>query len=97
MPPEAIPTGAVGLHVMLQHGGIALAQSIDIYNGAKIIEFVMPRDIGSFPHRALHRFPISHEHVGAIVLLVDEFCIESESDTDGEALAQGTGRHVDEG
>src|SRR5215203_3160972 len=64
---------------------------------AQRFELVMPRDIGGFPHGALHRLSVPHEHVGAIVLFVDEFCVESESDTDGEALAQGSGGHVDKG
>ena len=40
MPAESSPACAVGLHIMLQHRGVALSQSIDVDDGAEIVQTV---------------------------------------------------------
>ena len=49
LPAEAGPPGAITLHVVLQHGGIALTQSIDIDNGTEVIQAMIARDFNRFP------------------------------------------------
>ena len=96
MPTETGPAGSIAFHIVFQHRGIALAESVDIDDGAEIIESVMARNVGRFPDRPFDGFSIPHQDVGSIACLVDAFGIQREADADREALAKGACRHVDE-
>src|SRR5439155_332215 len=64
IPPEATPPGAVGLYVVLQKGGIALAETVDIDDRAEVIELKMHGELGRFPVGALDGFAIAHQDIG---------------------------------
>src|SRR5678815_34176 len=90
LPAKAGPTGAITLHVVLQHGRIALTESIDIHNGTEIIQPMMASDLCSLPHRSFDRFSITHQDIGSVIKLVDILRIECDSDTDRQSLPQRT-------
>ena len=95
LPAKAGPSGSITLHVMLQHGGIALTESIDIHNGTEVIQAMMAREFSRFPYGSFNRFSIAHQDVGSVVELVDEFCIQGDTDTNWKALPQRTRCHID--
>ena len=96
LPAKAGPPGAIGLHVVLQHGGIALTQSIDIDNGTEVIQAMIARDFNRFPYGSLDGFSITHQDVGSVVELVDIPRIEGYSNTDRQSLPERAGGHVHE-
>ena len=81
---------------MLQHGGVALSQPVHIDNGTEIIQSMMARDFGRFPDRSFDGFAVTHEDVGAVIELIDEFGIQGDADADRKALTQRTCCHIDE-
>ena len=75
LPAKASPPGAITLHVVLQHGGIALTESIDIDNGTEVIQTMIARDFSRLPYGSLDGFSIAHQDVRSVIQFVDEFCI----------------------
>ena len=73
---------------MLQHGGIALTESIDIHNGTEIIQSVMARDFSCFPYRSFNGLPIAHQDIRSVIQLVDKFCIQSNAYTNRQSLPE---------
>ena len=67
LPPKACPPGAITLHVVLQHRGIALTESIDIDNGTEVIQPMMARDLSRFSYGSLDGFSIAHQDVGSMI------------------------------
>ncbi len=82
---------------MLQHRWIALTESIDVDDGAEIIQLVVAREFRGFPIRALDWFAVAHQHIGAMVKLVHIFGAQRDADADRRALSQWSGGHVDKG
>lgn len=97
MPAESGPAGTVGFHVVLQHGGIALPQAVHIHDGAEIVETGMSGHFSRLPHRALDGLAVSHQHIGAVIGLIDGLGVECKADSGGQPLAQRTGGHIHEG
>src|SRR5579883_229884 len=61
LPAEGFPALAVDLHVVLEHGGLALAEAVDVDGGAEVIEVVERGPLGGFPDGAFGGFAIAHE------------------------------------
>src|SRR5215469_1249066 len=51
VPSECQPSLPVNVHVMLKHRWLALAETIHVYDCAKVIYFVMDCNLSSFPNR----------------------------------------------
>ena len=96
VPPEAAPPSAVGLDVVLQEGGIALAETVDIDDRAEVIELKMHCQLGRFPVGALDGFAISHQDIGAGAGMIQALGIQRDPDAGRQALAQRAGGHVHE-
>ena len=54
--PESIDTLAIGLHVVLQRGGITLTESVHIDHGTEIVQFVERREGQGFPDAPFRAF-----------------------------------------
>ncbi len=95
VPAEGFPARAVGGHVVLEHGGAALAQAVDIDDGDEVVELVVGGHRGRFPHRALGGLAVAHHHVDALVALV-ELGHRGHAHADRQALAERAGGDVHE-
>ena len=96
VPPEAAPSSAVRLDVVLQDGGIALAKAVDIDDRAEVIELKMHCELGRFPVRAFDRFAVTHQDIGASAGMIETFSVQRDADAGRQALAQRAGGHVHE-
>ena len=80
---------------MAQGGGLALAQPVHVHDRHQIVQLVNARQRGRFPHRALGAFAVAHQHIGAVVQVVEPRA-QRHAHADAQALAQRAGRHVHE-
>ena len=71
--PERLHALSVLFHVMLKGSGITLTQTVDINDGAEVVQFVETGKIDGFPNVALHGLTVAHEAVGTVGGLVNEF------------------------
>src|SRR5262245_33540691 len=95
VPAKSRPPGAIGFHVVLEHGGIALPEPIYINNGAEVIQPMMTCNLSRFPIGSLDRLSVAHQDVNPVIQLIDEFCVQGDPDSDWKALSQRTGGHID--
>lgn len=51
--PKGLAALLVDIHLVLQRGGVALAQAVDVKNGDKVVQLVDAREGHSLPHGAL--------------------------------------------
>ena len=49
LPAEGLPASFVDLHVVLQHGGLAPAEAVDVDGGAHVAQAPMADPLGGFP------------------------------------------------
>jgi hypothetical protein len=65
LPSEGFEAGAVGLQVVLEHRGLALPLTVDVYQRDEVVQPVVAGEGGSFPHRAFRGLAIAHQTVDA--------------------------------
>ena len=75
---------------MLQHGRIALPQTVHVHDRAEIVQSSLSAHFRRFPHRSLDGFAVAHQDIGAVVGLVDRFRIEREPHTSRQSPAPTT-------
>ena len=71
LPTERFPAYAVRVHVVFEHGGLALAQPVHVDGRAKVAESFVGRHCRGFPNRSLGRFAVAHQHMNAMVPVVE--------------------------
>ena len=95
MPAEGAPPLPVAVQVVAPLRRPALAEPVDVRDGAQVVEPVAVRDLGRLPHRALRRLPVADQHVGPM-RRADAPGVERDADRGADALPERSGRHVDE-
>ena len=81
-------------------GGIHLVdrtvylQIVVVHNHHKIIQLTEAREHSSLPDLSLFNLAVTEQRVGAVGIAVN-LCRECHTDRSGNALAQGTARHID--
>lgn len=50
-------------HVMLQRGGLGLAQPVDVEDDHQVVQLVVAGEVQRLPDAALGRFAVAHEAV----------------------------------
>ena len=93
--PNARQRRANCLGVVLPLRRAALAEAVDVGDGAQVVELVDGRDVGRFPDRAFGRLAVAEQHVGAVVGL-DPARVQRDADGGADALAERSGGDVDE-
>src|ERR1700693_2812398 len=78
--PFGLKFATVNFHVVLIHGGFALAQRVDVADDGEIIEFVMRSESSRLPNLSFGEFTVTGEHVHTRGTVVH-------SSTDGESGA----------
>ncbi len=81
--------------VVLELRGAALPQRVDVDDGAERIELVELGHRRGFPHRPFRGLAVAEHHVGAVVG-ADAARVERDAHTGGKALAERSGRDVNE-
>ena len=94
--PKRLPPGRERVHVVLPLRRAALAERVDVGDGAERVEAVEGSDVCRFPHRALRRFAVAEQHVGAVVRL-DAPRVERDADAGTQPLPKRPGGDVDPG
>ena len=94
-PAKGLEALLVGVQVMAQRGGLALAEPVHVHHRNQVVQVVEARQRGRFPHRALGAFAVAEQDVGAVVQVVEPRA-QRHADADAQALAQRAGRHVHE-
>ena len=56
----------VNLHVMLKRGRIRLSKTVDIDDGAQVIELVEASKVEGLPDVSFHRLSVTHQAVGTV-------------------------------
>ena len=92
-PPEGAPAAGELLHVMLPLRRTALAERVDIGDGAQTVEAVRDGDVGGLPDRALGRLAIAEQAIGAVIRL-DPARVQRDPHGGADALAERSGRDV---
>ena len=93
--PKALQSLAVLFHIMLQRCWVTLAQSVDVKDGAKVVELVEACKVESLPDVALHRLPVPNEAVSAVGRLVKVLGTVGHACSNAEPLPQRSGSHID--
>ena len=83
-------------HVVLQRCRVRLSQTVNVDNGAQVVQLVKSGKVHRLPHVTLHRLPVTHQAVGPVRSLVEDLAAVGHATGDAEALAEGTGGYVDE-
>ena len=85
---ERFDAMAVGVEVPFELGRSALAQTVDVENGAKVAELVVGGFVEGFPYRAFSELAVPAQHPHAVVELVEVLAGQRDADSDGQSLAQ---------
>ncbi len=67
LPAEGLPAGLVDIQMTLQHGRLALTQTIDVDGRAEIAQAVESGPLRGLPDRAFGRFAVAHQHIHPLV------------------------------
>ena len=94
VPAEGLPSAGELVHVVFPHRVAALAERVDVGDGADAVQPVEHGGIGRLPDRPLGALAVAHQDVGARVRS-DATRIERDADGRAQALAERAGRHVD--
>ena len=95
VPLERFPSRGDFVHVVAELRVLTLAERVDVDDRAQIIELVIHRDVGRFPHRSFGHFTVAKQHVGS-VLGTDPTRVERSADRRADALAERASRDIDE-
>ena len=95
-PALGLEFAAVNFHIVLVHGWLALAESIDIGEHNEIVQAVMPREGRRFPDVSFGQFAVARQHVNAGGGFSDART-DRQAGAHGESLPQGTGGRVHAG
>lgn len=93
---EALDAFAIRVHVVLQQSRLRLAQTVDIEDGAQIVQIVVRGEIQRLPDRAFGALAVADDAVGSVRGFVVVLAHVRHAAGDGQPLAQGTGGHVHE-
>ena len=96
LPSERLPASLVDFQVMLEHGRLALPQTIDVDRSAEITESPMSGPLSRFPHGAFGGFTIAKQNKNTLVGVFEFFGVQSNPYADRQALAERAGRHIHE-
>ena len=66
LPAEGGEAAGVDGGVVLVHGGVALAQAVDVHQSDQVVELVVTGKGGCFPHRSFRGLAIAHENIDAV-------------------------------
>ena len=92
--PKARPAPRELLEVMAPHRGAALAEAVDVGDGAQAVEAVHGGDVSGLPDRAFRRLSVAEDAISAVVGR-DPPRVERDADRGTDALTERAGRHVD--
>jgi len=93
---KSVEPFAVDLHVVLERCRFRLAQSVDVEDGAQVVQLVVAGKMQGFPNRALGAFTIADQAVRLVGRLVKVLADVSHAAGHAQALAQRARRHIDE-
>jgi hypothetical protein len=79
------------------HGLARLAEAVHVEDGYEVVQLVEGGVLKGFPHRALGHLRVTAEDPDAVGELVQVLASQRDTDPDGEALPQRTGRDVHPG
>ncbi len=94
-PAEGFEAVAINIDVVAERGFLALAETVGVHDGDKIIQLVNARERRGFPNGAFGDFAVAEQNVGVVIQLVLSRG-ERHADADAKPLAERTGRHVGE-
>lgn len=66
--PEGLATLLVDVHLVLQGGGVALAQAVDVKNGNQVVQLVDAGEGHGLPHGALGQLPVAQHAVDTVAV-----------------------------
>ena len=95
-PALGLEFAAVNFHIVLVHGWLALAESVDIGEHNEIVHAGMPREGRRFPDVSFGQFAVARQHVNSGGGFPDARP-DREARAHGEPLPQGTGGRVHPG
>ena len=82
--------------VVAELGRLALAERVDVDDGAEVVQLVVRGRVGRFPDRAFGNLAVAEQDVGAIGR-ADAPRVQRDADGRADALAERAGGDVDEG
>ena len=94
---ERLGPAAVGLQVPAEVGGPALAEPVDIDEGDQVGQLVVRGLVEGLPHRPLGHLAVTAQHPDPVRQLVQVLAGQRDADAVGQALPEGSGRHVHPG
>ena len=94
-PAEGLEALLVGVEVVAERGGLALAEPVHIHHGNQIVQLVSARQRSRFPHGAFRAFAVAEQDIGAVVQVVQPRA-QRHADADAQALAQRAGGDIHE-
>ena len=94
-PPERLESFLVNIQIVAESGCLALAETVHVHDGDKIVELVDAGERRGFPDRAFGDFTIAEQHVGSVIQLV-QARTQRHAHAHAQALAERTGRHIHE-
>lgn len=97
VPTEGAKLRLVGGKVVSVHGGLTLAQPVDVYQSDQIIQAVIGCQRRGFPDRSLCHFSIAEQDIDGVRKTVQVFPGQCHADTDREALTERARPHFGPG
>ncbi len=96
MPTEGLSALLVGVKIVLQAGGLALAKTVDVKDGNQVVELVVRREGHGFPDATLRRLTVTNDAIHTVAGLVNVLSSVGHTGSVAQALTQGTGGNIDE-
>ena len=92
---ERLDPGRVAVHVPLELGRASLAEAVHVHDGGQVPEPVVAALVERLPHGPLRHLAVAAQDPDVERELVEVLAGNGDADRVGQALAEGSGRHVD--
>ncbi len=86
----------INFHIVLIHGGLALAQGVDVGKHRQVVQLVVAGEFGGFPDLSFGHFAVAEQNIGTGGLFVHALG-DRQTRANRKSLAQGASGGVDAG